>query len=714
MNKFTQHIRKTFTRQQDESDCGVACILSLLKFYGGDSTFEKLRELSGTTSQGTTLLGLYQCAGAIGFEAEGFEADCSNLKKLTSPCILHVQKDNLQHYVVSYGILENSKSTFLIGDPAKGILELDEASLNEIWQSKTLLTLKPKPEFVKIKTTLRNKKNWFINLLKEDYPILGISIFIGIIISILGLSTAMFSQKLIDEILPKSNTEKLILGLILLLVLLLIKNILSYFRQHFLLIQSRDFNIRITDSFYENLLYLPKSFFDHRKTGDMIARMSDTMRIQKSIAYLSGSFFIDLLIVVVSTVFLFVYSWPIAGVALLSVPLMVFVVTRFHKPILRGQQEVMSSYAKNESNYVDTIQGIEAIKSGNRETFFIKLTKEIYTVFQTKNFSLGKTGNRFNFITEGVASVLIIGIIAITSYLVLKKQMSIGEMIAILSIAGGLIPSVVRLALTNLQIQEAKVAFDRMYEFVSVKLEYDATASECLEKILDFQVLEIKNISFRFPGRKPILENISVKLNKGEIIALTGECGCGKSTTLQILQKFYSSENGQIDINGQNFNDLSTPLWRSMTANVPQEVKIFNGSLLYNIALNEELTLIDDVHQFCVKYGFDKYFLELPQAYLTIVGEDGINLSGGQKQILALARALFTKPQVLLLDEVTSAMDSHTEKFILNLLQNLKNEMAIILVTHKVQTAKIADRIYTIENGISKYSNNANFSVIAE
>ena len=153
-------------------------------------------------------------------------------------------------------------------------------------------------------------------------------------------------------------------------------------------------------------------------------------------------------------------------------------------------------------------------------------------------------------------------------------------------------------------------------------------------------------------------------------------------------------------VNDESLQNIYTPNWRNIVATVPQEIKIFNGTLLENIAIGNirEDEVIKIVH-FCNQMGFNKYFEALPQAYLTLVGEEGINLSGGQKQLLALARALYRKPQVLLLDEATSAMDRNTEKFILNLLENLKNEMAILLITHKIQTAKISDRIYVIENG---------------
>lgn len=688
--------------QQDQYDCGVACILSIVKFHGGHTTLEKLRELSGTSKQGTTLLGLFQCANNLGIEAEGFEAEITHLKDLNNPCILHVRIDkDLDHYIVCYGFADNK---FIIGDPAKGIIYLNEAELSNIWLSKTLLTLTPNQDFIKVKIKNKEKKNWFLNLIKEDFPLLGISIFLGIVISVLGLVTAIFSQKLVDDILPKSKTQNLIIGLICLLLLLIVKSLLNYIRQHFLLQQTKDFNTRIASRFYEDLLGLPKSFFDHRKTGDMISRMNDTMRIQKSIVYIIGSFFIDAIIVIISTIFLFVYSWHIALIALSSLPLIILVVIKYHQPIVSGQQAVMAAYAQNESNYVDTIQAIDTIKVGNKQDFFSRLTKSIYTHFQNKSFDLGKKGNQFGLLTEIISTIIIIGVMAFASYLVLEKKLSIGEFIALLSISGNLLPSINRLALTNLQIQEAKVALDRMYEFVSIKPEY--TVTELSKHLaLTFENLEVSSVSFRFAGRKPILNNISLQLSKGEIIALLGESGCGKSTFLQIIQKFYHSENGEIILNGKDFNDYEIPQWRNIISAVPQDIKIFSGSLIYNIILEDQIENVEDFHNFCISFGFDKYFLELPQAYFTIVGEEGINLSGGQKQLVAIARALYKKPQLLILDEVTSAMDSKTENFVLNLLEKIKKQVAIILVTHKASTAKIANRIYHIENGYSKILN---------
>jgi ATP-binding cassette subfamily B protein len=700
MKKTQQKIKKAFIRQHDLSDCGVACLSSLVKFYGGDVRLEKLRELSGTTRQGTTLLGLSQAAEQVGIDAEAFEADILNLQKHNAPCILHVlMEERLQHYVICYG-WENGK--FIISDPGKGISEYAPEELEKIWRSKALLTISPNEKFIPAGQMKAEKLRWFKKLIRDDMNILGISLFMGMVIALLSLTTAIFSQRLIDDILPGKKMLKLEIGLALLFFLLLVKGFISWMRQYFLNKQSRNFNNRIISHFYGTLLHLPKSFFDNRKTGDLLARMNDTSRIQNAVSYIGANLMIDVLLLIITSVFILAYSGYLGLIALLSIPLYFLSVYFFHRQIVDNQRKVMAAFSRNESNYVDTIQGVGVIKSQNKEEQFSQLTRTIYDFFQKTMFDLGTVRIRFNFVTEVLAAILVVTIISWGSVKVLQGGLLLGQFMAVLQMVGILMPAAGRLALTNIQLQEAKVAFDRMYEYTSLRPDIDPEKDKEKYQVTRFENLEMQNLVFRFPGRKPLLHDLSLHLRRGEMIALVGESGCGKSTTLQLLQKFYRFENGSIRVNGIAWDDISTVSWRNCIGIVPQDIKIFNGTLIDNICLDNAEKEGEAVLEFCNAFGFDKFFLQFPQQYLTIIGEEGVNLSGGQQQLVALARALYRRPQLLLLDEATAAMDRNTETFVLDLLHRLKGEMSIIMITHRVKTAKHADCIYVMENGTVK------------
>ncbi len=694
INLSQKNLQQTFTQQHDQSDCGVACLLSLIQFYGGSDSLEKLRELSGTTKQGTTLLGLYQAANKLGFTAQGNEADMQALIDHKEPLILHVViEERLQHYVVCYGY---DSGKFLIGDPAKDIKSYTKEELETIWKSKTCLTLSPNENFVKIETQNKNKKQWFLKLLKEDYRLISFSVLLGLGIAILGMAMAIFSQKLIDDILPSKDFTKLITGIALVAFLLLVRVLFTALRDYFLIRQTKDFNNRIVDSFYTSLLNLPKSFFDTRKIGELVARLNDTQRVQRVIKQIVGNVVINALVTIVSLGFLFYYSWQTGLIAFISLPFYFVLIYGFNKRIINAQKEVMQGYAFSESNYITSMQGIATIKNNNRQNIFQKINQLIYGNYQEKAFNLGKINVRLSVFSAVFSVLFLMGILVYTSIQVYNETMQLGELMAILGIAGSLLPSVASLALITIPINEAKVAFNRMYEFASMYKEQNGTT-----EISDFTSLEIKNLSFRFAGRSQLLKDINIEANKNECIAIVGENGSGKSTLGQILQKFYPFENGTIILNNQtNLPKIETKSWRNILGVVPQEVTIFGGNVITNILLGLEDTP-ENIVKFCQDYGFETLINTLPQSYATILGEEGINLSGGQKQVIALMRALYKKPKILLLDEFTSAMDRKTEHFVLELLNKLKSELTIIFISHRLHSLpKIADRIYVLENGI--------------
>lgn len=688
-----KHLQQTFTLQHDQSDCGVACLLSVIQFYKGSNSLEKLRELSGTTKQGTTLLGLYQAANQLGFTAQGNEANIQAIIDHKEPLILHVIiDDRLQHYIVCYGC-KNDK--FIIGDPAKGITSYTKEELETIWKSKTCLILRPNDSFVRAETKTNDKKQWFLRLLKEDYKLISFSILLGLGIAVLGMVMAIFSQKLIDEILPSKDFNKLITGIILVAFLLLIKVIFTALRDYFLIRQTKDFNNRIIDRFYTSLLHLPKPFFDTRKIGELVARLNDTQRVQRVIKTVVGSVVINALVTVVSLGLIFYYSWQTGLIAFISLPFYFFLIYSFNNRIINAQKEVMHGYALSESNYITTMQGIATIKNNNRQSIFQKINQIIYGNFQEKAFNLGKINVRLSAFSSGFSVLFLIGVLTYSSNQVYYERMQLGELMAVLGVAGSLLPSVASLALITIPINEAKVAFSRMYEFASINKENSGSLS-----ISTFENLEVEDLAFRFAGRSQILKSINLSVSKNQCIAIIGESGSGKSTLGQILQKFYSFESGSITVNGKyDLTEIGTNDWRNIIGVIPQEITIFSGNVIANILLGEEDTS-KSIETFCQDYGFDAFIKTLPQGLATILGEEGINLSGGQKQLIALMRALYKKPQLLLLDEFTSAMDRKTEQFVLELLNELKKEIGIIFISHRLHSLKrISDKIYIVQNG---------------
>jgi ATP-binding cassette, subfamily C, bacteriocin exporter len=693
----TKAIKNHCVLQHDSSDCGVACLVSVINYLGGSSTFEKIRSLSGTEQSGTTMLGLYQAALKCGIDATGYEAAIPDIIDYNDILILHVSVENeLEHYIVSFGY-EDDK--FTIWNPGKGLEFLSVSDLEKIWVSKKCLGLRSNDSFNYERGNKSAKRKWFLDIIKPDHNLLIISFFIGIIISALSLVMAIFTQKLIDKILPSKDIKLLATALILVFLLLSARIVLSSVRQLILLSQGRSFNIRIVDDFFGSLLLLPKSFFDTRKTGDFVGRLNDTIRIQRVITEFVSAYIIDILVVLISLAILFFYSEAVAFFTLFSLPLFFGLVYWWNSKIISSQREVMSKYAMSESNYIDSLRGITEIKSLNWFDLFRKKNKAVFSEFQDRSFFLGKIKVRLGLITGLTGTLFLILVLLYGSVGVINSGNTQGELLAILSVCSNILPSVLNLALIAIPLSEAKVAMSRMFEFTQIKNEesdFDEVDSQ-----IRFEKMILDKISFRFPGRKLLLRDISIVIKIGSVVSLIGESGGGKSTLANIIMKFYEPEDGKIIINDFfDSNNISVKNWRSSIGIIPQEIHIFNGTILQNLLIEYSDDNIKKLLSMITEYGLAPFFDSFPAGLTTLVGEEGLNLSGGQKQLIAFTRAVFRKPDFLLVDEGTSNMDTGTEKIIIDLIKKLKNKMGILMISHKVNLVKkISDIIYVLEDG---------------
>jgi ATP-binding cassette subfamily B protein len=283
--------------------------------------------------------------------------------------------------------------------------------------------------------------------------------------------------------------------------------------------------------------------------------------------------------------------------------------------------------------------------------------------------------------------------------LIKDKLLTVGELIAVITVTLSLQAPLTKLSLTNVHISEIQVAFSRIYEIVNVN-----TLEKGKVKFFEpISVIQFKNVSFGYPGAPKLFKNISLSFKPHTINTIIGPSGCGKSSLLNLLKKEFETTEGNILINnGINLNDIECKDWLAKTGIVNQEPLMFNATLLENIAFSFDLTSEEknEVIELSQKLGFHRYFMSLPMNYLTMIDENGRNLSGGQKQLIALVRAIYRKPEVLILDEPTSSLDVKTEQFVISLLSKIKTQMTVIAVSHRKEILKVSDQILTLGKAI--------------
>lgn len=698
-----KHARKTHVLQYNQSWCGVACMASVVKYHGGVARQEQMIANSGTTITGTTLLGLYQLASTLGLDAEGCSGTVEQLKEIVDLSILHtVNEKGLQHYVVCYGW---NGSHFIVGDPASGVTELTAEEVEEMWKSKSLLLVKPNSNFV-VQNEIKSQR-WQLakQLTRNDWGVLGVAMAMGIVLAGLGLSLAIFSQKLIDKILPGGDLKRLMVSLAVVALLLMAKNLIAYLRGLLMVRQSKDFGNRVVSWFFGISILLPKNFYDSLKTGDMVARLNDTRRLQQVINTASSTLIIDFLGLVASLSLLVSYSWWLgitSMVALIIFPLLTF---RNSSKIKSLQKEVMGTYANSESSFVNTIQCVEAIKSTQTENAQVARVTSAYSDYQEKAYDLGIFSNKLNLFFQIAATIILMVTISFGAYGVFVKWLTVGELMAAISLSSTVVGTSASLSLAVVQYQEANVAFSRLFEFVQGPKEQ----IEQPEDSLKVETISVRDVSFRYPGRSLLLNKVSLTLNRAEVTCLIGDVGSGKSTLLQILQRYYTPQNGEVTINGEDWSTLSTSTIRKKIVAVPQEVKFINATLAENIAMTSNMDDLLAVEEFCRHMGFEKFFLKLPIGLLTPIGEDGVNLSGGQRQLLGLCRGLFRNPDVLLLDEPTASLDKEASLFVKDTLDRIRANTAILIVTHLPELMLYADKIYSLKDAEIVEEQSTNF-----
>ena len=683
-------------KQHDITDCGAACIVTISKQYGLNLSISKVREAAGTDKQGTNAVGLIKAAEQLGFSAKGVRGNQDAFfSGFPTPAIAHVVVNGgLQHYVVVHKV---TKDKVLIADPANGLVKYKPDDFFKIWTG-VLIILVPTSEFQKGNENKGVMSRFFSLLIPQKRLLVNI-FFSSLIITVLGILASFYFRFIMDDIVPNSTRKNLITLSVGVIVLYIFKAVLEAFRNHLMLHLGQRLDIPLILGYYEHVLGLPMNFFGTRKVGEIVSRFTDASKIRDAISNATLTIMIDSLMAVVGGAVLFSQNHTLFLIALFVAVIYGAIVLSFNKPVKKNNQTQMEDSAQVTSCLVETLNGIETVKAfraedkakAKTEKLFKKLLKSVFKGGMIINVQHALTG-----IVSTVGGTIIIWVGVVN---VLNGKMTLGSLITFNALLAYFLEPVKNLINLQPMMQTAIVAAERLSEIFDLELEKLQDEKRRLAPKSLNMPIRIENLYFRYGTRQLVLRDINMTINAGEKIALVGESGSGKTTLSKLLMSFYPWEKGNIFIGNYNLKDIDLEALRNRIACISQNVFLFNGTIRENLALSKEDATIEEIVEVCRLCKADEFIERLPLKYETVLEENGANLSGGQKQRLAIARALLKKPDILIMDEATSNLDSVTEKAIEKTISELSKNITTIIIAHRLSTIMRCDRIFVMEKG---------------
>ena len=691
-------------KQYDYKDCGCACIATICKTYGLKYPISKIREVAGTDKEGTSALGVIKAAEQLGFSAKGVKANKPEdiFSEIPLPAIAHVVIDNtMLHYVVIHKI---SEKEIIVADPGKGIVKYKPSDFFNIWTG-VLIILTPTSDFKK-GNEVKGVFTRFFELLKPQKGLL-INIFLAsILITAFGLLGSFYFKFLLDDIVPNNLKQSLTIFSTGFIVLAIFKVIMETFRTHLLIHLGQKLDIPLMLGYYEHVINLPMNFFGSREVGEIISRFNDASNIRQAISGVALTMMIDVFMILIGGGILYSQSSSLFGLTIIPLILYGIIVFSFKSNIEKANRETMEKNSKLTSYLIESLNGIETIKAFNSEREVNLETEKRFIKFIKAIFKNECINNMQVSLKSLVKGVFAIAIIWIGSIQVLNGKISFGELLTFNALLAYFLTPIENIINLQPTVQTALVAAERLSEILDLELE---KSEEEYKKINPKSLkgnIEFKNVDFRYGTRNLILKNINMNITMGERIALVGESGSGKTTLAKLLLNFYQCEKGEIIVNDYNLIDINVEALRDKIAYISQETFLFNGTILENLMLGNPYLTYEEIIDACKKAQIHDFINSLPLRYNTLVEENGSNFSGGQNQRISIARAILRKPEILIMDEATSNLDSITEKAIERTIHKFSEGMTTIIIAHRLSTIMRCDNIYILEKGEIKEKGN--------
>jgi ATP-binding cassette subfamily B protein len=693
-----------FYKQLDAMDCGPTCLRMVARYYGKHFTLQTLREKSYLSREGVSMLGIAKAAEAIGFQTMGVSLTWEKLRtEAPVPAGVHWKQN---HFVVVYRI---KRDRVYVADPAFGLTVYSREEFLRGWISTrkdgeargSVLLLQPTPDFMSQEDE-PVKKTGFGYLLRylAPYRRYVYHLLLGLILgSIIQFLLPFLFQAIVDFGITNQDLPFIYLVLLFQFVLILSRMGIDFIRRWILLHLSTRINISIISEFLIKLMKLPVGFFDTKLTGDILQRIGDHKRVESFMTTSSLTILFSMFNLVVFAIILAIYSWKILLIFLAGSLLYFLWIYLFMKRRRSLDHKYFSRMAENQSKLIQIIQGIREIKLNNAERTnqweWQNIQAGMFRV-NMSSLSLSQYQEAGGIFINETKNILINVLAAIA---VINGNMTLGMLLAASYILGQLNAPIEQMIMFFHRAQDAKISLERLGEIHETEDEYEKETGVPVLPPIDRIV--VNHLDFSYPGALPrnVLEDINLTLKRDTVTAVVGVSGSGKTTLVKLLLGFYPPGRGEIRIGDMNIQMMSPDLWRSQCGVVMQDGFIFSDSIARNIALGEQEIRTDQLMYAARMACIDDFIDQLPLGYNTRIGQEGLTLSGGEKQRILIARAIYKNPHFLFLDEGTSALDANNERRIMENLQLVFRGKTVVIVAHRLSTVKDADQIIVLDRG---------------
>lgn len=679
---------------QDESkDCGAACLLILIKTYGGNVSMEYLRTLTNTSKNGTNFYYLSVAAKTIGFDYRALKGDVLKLNKKNLPCIAHVIVDSkYKHFVVINSI---GRKYIEISDPARGLLKMTIDEFRNI-STNQYLVLVPNKKIPVIKNN-NDIINFIVNIVKDSKQIILTIFFFSLVYTIINILISYGFQFIIEDSINISDINNLYFIITFLIIFAIIKNILDFFRNRLLNYINCKVDIMLIKNTFNHIISLPYQYYKAKSTSDITSRINDLGDIRNTFSNFMMYLFVDSILAVFVFFSLININSSLTFIIVIIVILYLVVIKIFNPFLSRNVLEIQEQSSKVNMTLVESLESVESIKGQNLENTFCNKFNDDYNVFSNKTYKFLNIFNIENLIKNLIDDIGVILIMFFGALLVLKNKMTVGELITYNTLIIYFLEPIKNIINSDVSIKKFKTSLRRINDLYSIHEEkYKLDNKYTNDKIIGN--IDISNLNYSFNGRNKVLTDIDMKISKGERILLCGESGSGKSTLVKMLVKYYEIDNNIIRIDNKDINDYNLLEIRRDVCYVSQKEKLLTDSIYNNIVLDRDISY-DMFLKLCNIFQIDNIVKNNICKYDMFLEEDGFNISGGERQKIIMARALIRDCSIYIFDESLSQVDVINERIILKELFEYLKDKTIIFISHRFENKDLFDKVFNLNEG---------------